>query len=275
MAQVLTGLRDIIVTREIVYGTSNQVSTGELASDESHWKDAFFGSTTIDGATEDGNYFVGNVLIPITGTAGNIGHPRRITAWTPATDEFTLDSALPGIPQVGDTAIIGKFLRAKIDSFKPMQEKLPRDYQVRSFEKPSPILGKQSADLSFSTEWIATQYWSSTGNTIHELLRATMGTPNKEASATNVSVVVAGGDTSNLRITSLDGTKFAEYSAVSVEKDAGGHSVHCITAITEVAGAPGYCNLAIWPPLGAYPTAGMTLKPATHSLPLMGPDGSA
>lgn len=251
--QELSGLKDIIVTREKTYGTANHISTGDAGvSDASHWKDAAFGTTEIDGVNEDGDYYVGCQIFVLTGA--NAGLVRRITAWTDGTDEFTLDSALPSSHGAGDTAVIGKALRAQIESAQIQREQLARDYQSLNWEKPSSVIGKPSGELNFTTEALTDQ----TTQPLHELLLASLGS-RLQSAASNTTAVVAGGSASDLWITLGDYTKFTVGGVVAVESDAGPLTCHYITGIT--ANGAVKDQLALWPPIPApYPSAGKAVE---------------
>jgi hypothetical protein len=202
---ILSNLKDLVLCRELRYGTSNMLLTavadGAAAADRVA-VGAVYEGVLIDGAVKDGLYMVGCLITFVSGTAANKGLTRRIIGYTSGADNFfTLDSVLPANPANNDTAYIYKPFRAKLNTFKLNVEKLPRDYHTSSYERPSPVVGKNSGDLDFTTEFLCdsindTSALSAfTKSVSTELMEACFGKPFQAASAVHIHTGVIDGTT--------------------------------------------------------------------------------
>ena len=72
-------------------------------------------TTLIDAAlTQAADYWNGSRVVGRSGTAGNLGQVREVTAFSATLDTLTLGTALPSTPAAGDTFRLSKYLPERI-----------------------------------------------------------------------------------------------------------------------------------------------------------------
>lgn len=241
---------DVFVCREMVYGTSNALSTATgNATAANRWADTGFAGTNIDGSSEDGTYFEDEYyIVPVSGTAGNIGVPRKVSSWITADDEFEVTAAWPSTPQSGDTAFLVQMMRATLNSDKITHGKTERPYQSSTFTQPSPVAGKPNGDIDITTEFIAAAVH-------HALLMSSAGSLLQEKDST---AIVSGGSASLIRITDTESSKAALNGLVAVNTTGSTWIPARITSID--ASGVGYDELGLSPTLPTNPAAAQAVK---------------